>query len=182
MLEAFDQLSKRETIKTVVRKKALYVMILFVQELDATKQEFDNMKRVIPMPIGHGKYSGQCIWVRSLVHRIEKMKEWIDKMVFVDDSIKRQPLEKYEQVYQSFRQFITGKHKDWKEENKELEDAILTTRLDRYVLYRADDKCTDLTNKKDCLKSKIGHLESNFDRQILRLMNEVAAWKKLLTI
>jgi dynein heavy chain len=89
MLEAFDQLSKRETIKTVVRKKALFVMVLFVQELDATKQEFDNMKRVIPMPIGHGKYSGQCIWVRALVHRIEKMREWIDKMVFVDDAIKR---------------------------------------------------------------------------------------------
>jgi hypothetical protein len=41
---------------------------------------------------------------------------------------------------------------------------VLTTKLDRYVLYRADDKCTDLALKKDVLKSKIGHLESNFDR------------------
>lgn len=72
--------------------------------------------------------------------------------------------------------------KDWKEENKELEEIVLTSRLDRYVLYRADDKCGDLHLKKDVLRSKVGHLESNFDRQILRLINETTAWKKLLTI
>ena len=68
------------------------------------------------------------------------------------------------------------------DENKELEDSILATRLDRYVLYRADDKCTDLVLKRDILRSKVGHLESNFDRQIFKLINEVVAWKKLLTI
>jgi dynein heavy chain len=54
--------------------------------------------------------------------------------------------------------------------------------LDRYVLYRADEKCSDLGIKRDVLKSKMGHLESNFDRQILKMINEVVAWKKLLTI
>jgi hypothetical protein len=78
-------------------------MLLFITELDATKQEFDNTKKVLPIPLGHGKYSGQCIWVRGLIHRIEKMREWIDKIVFMDESIKKLPLEKYEQVYQSLR-------------------------------------------------------------------------------
>ena len=59
MLEAFDQLAKRDTIKVVVKKKALHVMQLFSQELDASKQEFDNMKKPgVQIPIGHGKYSG----------------------------------------------------------------------------------------------------------------------------
>jgi hypothetical protein len=93
------------------------------------------------------------------------MKEWVDKLVFIDAAIKFQSLEKYDQVYQSFRQFIVlQKLKDWKDENKELEEQALAPRLDRYVLTRADDKSPDLHNKKDVLKSKIGHLESNFDR------------------
>lgn len=123
MLEAFDQLAKRKTIKMVVSNKAQTVLQLFINELDAAKHEFDNMKRGVPIPIGHGKYSGQAIWVRGLIHRIEKMKEWVDKVVFVDEAKKRLPLEKYDQVYTSMRQFIVlQKLKDWKDENKELED------------------------------------------------------------
>jgi hypothetical protein len=34
--------------------------------------------------------------VRGLIHRIEKMRDWIDKMVFVEDGVKRTPLEKYD--------------------------------------------------------------------------------------
>jgi hypothetical protein len=37
-----------------------------------------------------------------------------------------------------------SKHKEWKEENKDLEDAVLVTKLDRFVLYRPDDKSPDI--------------------------------------
>jgi len=41
-----------------VHNKALKVLELFINELDATKHEFDNMKRGIPIPVNHGHFSG----------------------------------------------------------------------------------------------------------------------------
>ena len=73
MLEAFDYLAKREQIKAAVKKKSEYVMNLFTGELDKAKYEYDNMKKQsvsMNMPLHHGKYSGQAIWVRSLIARI----------------------------------------------------------------------------------------------------------------
>ena len=33
------------------------------------------------------------------MHRIEKMKDAIDKLVFIDDTVKKLPYEKYDIVY-----------------------------------------------------------------------------------
>jgi dynein heavy chain len=44
MLEAFDYLAKRETIKQVIKKKAQFVLNLFYEELEGAKNEFENMK------------------------------------------------------------------------------------------------------------------------------------------
>ena len=71
------------------------------------------------------------------------------------------------------------KLKEWRDENKELEDTTLAVRLDRPVLYRVDENCADITLKKEVLKSKLNYLESNFDRNIFKLIHEVVAWKKL---
>jgi dynein heavy chain len=61
MLEAFDYLAKRESIKQAVKKKSVDVLEIFQMELDNTKYEYDNMKKNLGnlnMPIGHGKHSG----------------------------------------------------------------------------------------------------------------------------
>lgn len=42
MLEAFDYLAKRESIKAAVKVKAKTILDLFVGELDQIKIEFDN--------------------------------------------------------------------------------------------------------------------------------------------
>ena len=54
MLEAFDYLAKRESIKSAVKKKAAYIISMFVKELDSTKLEFDsksNGKKLDFIPI-----------------------------------------------------------------------------------------------------------------------------------
>ena len=99
MLEAFDYLAKRESIKAAVKKKAAYVISMFVKELDNTKSEFDtkiNGKKLDFIPINQGKLSGMSLWVRSLMHRIDRMKISIDRLVFIEDGIKRGAYDKYE--------------------------------------------------------------------------------------
>ncbi len=76
------------------------------------------------IPLQHGKYSGSALWVRSLIGRIIKMKDWINKLYFVDEELKRPAEEKYKTIYDSFKQFIVHhKFNEWKEEIKDLELA-----------------------------------------------------------
>ena len=60
MLEAFDYLSKRDSIKTAVKKKASEVLGRFSEEMDKAKAEYENLKKNSSMniPLHHGKYSG----------------------------------------------------------------------------------------------------------------------------
>jgi len=53
------------------------------------------MKRIL-IPLSHGKFSGQSIWVRGLMFRMEVLKTSVEKLKFVDDNIKKPALEKYE--------------------------------------------------------------------------------------
>lgn len=51
--------------------------------------------------------------------------------------------------------------------------------LDKSVLLKPDEHNPELKLKEN-LRSKEGNLESNFDRQLEKLMHEVVAWKKLI--
>jgi len=67
------------------------------------------------------------------------MKDWIDKLYFVEEEIKRAAFDKYDNIFQSLRLFIvTTKLKEWKEENKELEESPsqLTKSLEIPLLAR----------------------------------------------
>jgi len=45
--------------------------------------------------LNYGEYSGIAILVRSIIFRLEKFKEKVDKLYFVDESIKAPALDKY---------------------------------------------------------------------------------------
>lgn len=51
--------------------------------------------------------------------------------------------------------------------------------MDKSVLLKPDEHNPELKLKEN-LRSKEGNLESNFDRQLEKLMHEVVAWKKLI--
>lgn len=76
------------------------------------------------VPINQGKYSGQAVFVRSLIHRIDQMKEQIDRLSFVEDNVKKPALDKYDLYFTTFRQFIIQyRLKEWKEENRDMEES-----------------------------------------------------------
>lgn len=134
------------------------------------------------IPLGHGKHSGIGIWVRALIHRMEKMKNAIDQLSFVKEELKAPALKKYDDYYQRFRQYILNqKFKEWKDENKDFEDIEggngVEVRLNKAVLIKIEEN--DDSHKKEILRNKAGHLESHFDKQLIKLLIEAVAWKKL---
>jgi len=47
------------------------------------KQELEQ-KKIMNFPLHHGKYSGSAILIRSIIFRLEKFKEKVDKLYFID--------------------------------------------------------------------------------------------------
>lgn len=117
---------------------------------------------------------------------METLKQHVDKLNFVEETLKKPSLEKYDTYYQSFRHFIVNqKLKEWKEENKEFEENAIGSRLDKPILIKIDENNSEIQhfrNAPSMLKPKIGYLESNFDRQLLRLIKECVSWKKLANL
>jgi len=55
------------------------------------------------VPLNQGKYSGIAVWIRCLIHRIEQMKEQVDRLTFVEESVKKPALDKYDTYFTAFR-------------------------------------------------------------------------------
>lgn len=182
MLEAFDYLAKRDSIKTCVKKKAIEVMNLFIMEIESAKQELEQ-KKSINYPLNHGDFSGVAILIRSIIFRLEKFREKIDKLYFVEESIKVPALEKYMTTVKQLESMIKDqKLAQWKEENKVFEEAgNLSKSIESVtILCRPDESNDDYKLKNGMLHPKPRHIECNFDRKLLKLINEVAAWKILI--
>lgn len=166
MLEAFDYLAKRESIKNTVKKKAVEVLNFFQQELEQTKYEFDHMKHIKNLvPYNQGKFSGQSVWVRSLIHRIEQMREQIERLTFIEEAVKKSAFDKYDLYFSTFRQFIINHRlKEWREENKDMEESHnpMEGKLSKAILIKNEEN--EKEGRHSALQSKPGHLESNFDK------------------
>lgn len=133
-------------------------------------------------PLHHGKYSGHAILVRSLLFRIEKLKESIDRLYFVDDAVKAPALEKYQTTYKNLEAVIKEqKLNSWKEENKLYDDlANLNKSIENTTILCRPDENNEDYKLQEILRPRPYHIECNFDRKLLKLMLEVNAWKILI--
>jgi hypothetical protein len=69
----------------------------------------------------------------------------------------------------------------WKEENKIFEEAgNLSKSIESVTILCRPDESNEDYKLRDILKPKPRHIECNFDRKLLKLINEVAAWKILI--
>jgi len=115
-------------------------MNLFITEIDMAKQELDQKKH-IPFPFHHGKLSGISIFIRSIIFRLEKFKEKIDKLYFIDDEIKAPAYDKYSITVKQLESRIKEeKLALWKEDNKLYEDpSMLSRAIEAVTILRRPD-------------------------------------------
>ena len=65
------------------------------------------------------------------------MKESVERLYFIDDTIKRAAFDKYDSIFQTFKQFIVHvKFKEWKDENKVIKIIFLL------IFFESALKCT----------------------------------------
>ena len=113
------------------------------------------------------------------------MKRQYDSLTFIDDSYKQVVFEEYQRVEGNLRNYMMERHKEFRNEIKDQEE-LYARKLDQNILIESDDPNLHVYNARDMNplvnKSrdlKKGHIESNFDKSLLKMLKEVVCFKKL---
>lgn len=80
---------------------------MFDSEIKEVQELFDsntNKKNRPPMPYSHPQYAGMAIWVKSLISRIDKGRDQLDQMDFINKHHKHEMHDKAIDKYKVLRQ------------------------------------------------------------------------------
>jgi dynein heavy chain len=175
VLDAFYLLAKREKIKIFIMKRGEHVYNLFVQELNNIKREFDHLRRkpLLPIVQGHPTFAGTALWVKGLMLRIQRQMDELNLLCYLEPCREQDSArDLYGNVHSLLEAFVLQTFGDWVAELKLMDEANLGKRLQVGLLCRPED--TTILHR-----SKGGQLESNFDKELLKMFQEVYYWEKI---
>ena len=134
-------------------------MNLLITEIDMAKQELEQ-KRTMNYPLHHGKFSGSAILIRSIIFRLEKFKDKVEKLYFIDDQIKTPAFEKYTITTKQLESMIKEqKLAQWKEENKVYDDSSnLSRSIEAVTLLCRPDEHSEDHKMIELLRPKPHHI------------------------
>lgn len=160
LLEIFHHLAKKEAIKRTVERKAGDLWKLFLHELNVIKTEFETHRKTPDILRWHPDYSGSGFWARTLLRRINVAWKAINDAYWKPVlPIAEEAKHQYEALVSSLDEYISRTHDDW---------AGLIPR-----------EVGDRLNMALMLRGSNNHLETKFDKDLIRLFQEATYWQKL---
>ena len=177
VFDSFYQLAKRERIKTFLLQKTQDIGLLFLTEVGNVKREFERFRKAAVLPIihGHPPFSGTALWARGLMLRTQRQYEELGTLCYLPEgTLKTESLkENYVNLYSMLESFCTGVFNDWIawELKNASGEGELEKKLQQGLLCRVP-----LPGGSGGFGSL---LESNFDKALLKIFQEVYYWEKI---
>ncbi|XP_077117756.1 dynein axonemal heavy chain 2 [Ranitomeya variabilis] len=161
LLDVFHHLSAREAIKRTFDKKTVHVYELFKNELDLVNKELGQK---VPTVAPHMcRYAGQAHWVRALKRRIDRPMESLANAHFMPRiGVGEESIQEYQQLAQKLDELVRKIFTEW----SQLADKQAAKRLDIPLMVRSQEK--------------VGMLDVNFDKNLLKMFVEIHYWERLL--
>ncbi|KAM9407837.1 LOW QUALITY PROTEIN: dynein axonemal heavy chain 2 [Salvelinus alpinus] len=160
LLDVFQHLC-REAIKRTIDRKTVDVYGLFNKELNLVNKELS--KKVLHTPAHMPLHAGQAHWARALRRRIERPMEVVQCAHFMPHIGSGEEVRlAYSQLVQTLDELVRRVFSEWSQS------------LDRQSLKRLDQPLM-----MRC-KEKQGMLDINFDKNMLKMFNEIHYWERLL--
>jgi dynein heavy chain len=194
MLENFQQLSKRASVQEYVHTKAASrVYEIFLPEVKEIETQFDlgaGKNKRPPMPVSHPQYGGLAIWALSLITRLNKIEELMEKMYFVPNiSIADDVKDKFHKLSRQLDGYIANvSFREWTNTLEDMSDAdAVDQKLAVPVLRKAEvdpaaaaqQRAEGLQKNSLVSKTNEGKLRSNFNVHLLKVINECTYWNKI---
>ncbi|KNC97489.1 uncharacterized protein SPPG_07404 [Spizellomyces punctatus DAOM BR117] len=160
LLEIFHHLAKREAIKRTVEKKTADIYMLFIQELNAVKSEFESHRKSPEILRSQPDEAGSAYWARSLLRRITYTMNILRKAYYLPHTLLADEAKgQYEPLAAALEDYVSRTHADWVASLQ----ADFGQRLEGALMNRRGQ----------------GLLEMKFDKDLLRLFAEITYWQKL---
>ncbi|CAK9054035.1 Dynein axonemal heavy chain 2 (Axonemal beta dynein heavy chain 2) (Ciliary dynein heavy chain 2) [Durusdinium trenchii] len=173
VLDSFYQLAQRERVKAFVEKKGETLYNIFLSELNHNiKKEFDQFRKLPSLPIiqGHPQYAGPALAVRGLMLRIQQQMAELDQLCYLEWCREQENCrDTFNTLHGNMETFVLTNFQDWVQELKGMDDQNLPKRLQVNLLVKPEETVSS--------KFKGGLLECNFDKELLKMFQEVC--KKL---
>ncbi|CEL98551.1 unnamed protein product [Vitrella brassicaformis CCMP3155] len=176
LFDAFFSLSKRPRIKGFVEKKAIDVYNLFSQEMMSLRREFEQYRKkcLLPVALGHPTHAGTALWARGIALRLQRQMELIDTIAVHGFENSREA-EVAKETYSNFQSILEGFVKqtfdEWLQELNNMDTNTFGRRLNQPLLGRQEQNIL--------ARGKGGQLESNFDKGLMKMFQEVYYWEKI---
>jgi len=174
VLDSFYQLAKRERVKAFVEKKGETLYNIFLSELNHNiKKEFDQFRKAPTLPIiqGHPSYAGPALAVRGLMLRIQQQMAELDQLCYLEWCREQESCrDTFSTVHGNMETFVLSTFQDWVGELKSMDDQNLSKRLQVNLLVKPEESTS---------KFKVSLLECNFDKELLKMFQEVYYWEKI---
>ena len=203
LLSAFSSLAKRDAVKRCLQKKAAQVYSIMIKEMEMVRHEFDQFRGSPPLGTAAPKYSGSAIWARNLLRTVQKDWELLQQAnSFAKVKEAEDAKSTFEQLAAVLSDYTMKMYQDWMTHLKDIDHSQLQARLEVPLMARVfssensikeDSVHTDQSAGSDEKKappvlsessagytkrSAVGLLVCNFDKSLLRLLEEVHHWEK----
>ncbi|XP_018428368.1 PREDICTED: dynein heavy chain 2, axonemal [Nanorana parkeri] len=160
LLDVFHHFSAREAIKRTFDKKTVRVYVLFKNELDLVNKELGRKIPTVPPHICRS--AGQAHWVRALRRRIDRPMQILASChIMPRIGVAEEIIQEYQQLAQKLDELVRKIFSEWSQSA----DKQATKRLDIPLMVRS--------------KEKVGMLDVNFDKNVLKLFVEIHYWERL---
>uniref|UniRef100_A0A1B8Y1E3 Dynein heavy chain 2, axonemal n=1 Tax=Xenopus tropicalis TaxID=8364 RepID=A0A1B8Y1E3_XENTR len=160
LLDVFHHLSAREAIKRTFDKKTVQVYQLFKDELDLVNKELG--KKLPTLPPHMCRFAGQGHAIRGLRRRIDRSMQSLASAHFIPRiGIGEEALQEYQQLAQKLDELMRKLFSEWSQGA----DKQAVRRLDTPLMARSTEK--------------VGMLDVNFDKSVLKMFVEIHYWERL---
>ncbi|KAI4898373.1 hypothetical protein NFI96_012388, partial [Prochilodus magdalenae] len=161
LLDVFQHLTAREAIKRTIDRKTVDVYTLFSKELYLVNKELS--RKAFHTPADMPQNAGHAHWARALRRRIERPIEVLQRAYFMPQIGSGEEVRvAHGQLVQTLDELVRRIFSEWSQS------------LDRQSLKKLDQplmiRC----------KEKTGMLDINFDKNLLKMFNEIHYWERLL--
>ena len=203
LLEAFSSLVTRPAVQRAVDKKAVDVFTLFLRQLADVKTYFELHSLNPPLLPHEARLSGAALWAKAIGYRVDKDWQLLSKaLIYLTPSkAAADAAEQVEKLQTSIEEYMRQRYAQWMAEIVDLDPTKVADRLATPLLSRCNSPVgtgdepsatsASATSTSSAMKqqssgrrggkgggSKTQYLRSNFDRQLLSLLEEVHGWEK----
>ena len=137
LLETFYLLARHDAIKLCVEKKTSDIYLLFKEQVERIRHEFDERRRRPPLRINEPQFAGSALWAKSLAAMVTESWDLLQGAKYLVRTREAGDAEAaYTSLLTVLNDFKAIRHGHWAEDLHALDSVALQSKLENPLMRR----------------------------------------------